>query len=349
MINDKNEVATVQEELWKGYKSIRFSAGGYEALMITDVGANLIELKDSIRGLSLLRTPVNDLEFKVFKAAPQVYGLPVLFPPNRIEDGLFKMDDKVYKFPINEPKLNNYIHGFIKNEKWKITRSEIIQGESVEIEAVFDFNKEHEFYKYFPHEFQFKLVYNLSSNGLKQKASIINLSSEKMPMGIGFHTAFNIPFHPESVEQDYRLIASIDKRWEQDARNLPTGKILDLTIDEKRYVNKGITPLACSLESHYTTKNMEINGEEFHGAIIEDTSKKIRLIYEMGNDYKHIVIWNDKGDKNYVCVEPQTCAINAPNINLDNSITGFKTILPKETWSEECRIYVEDIISGEYK
>ncbi|MBZ9634416.1 aldose 1-epimerase [Clostridium sp. FP1] len=339
----ENELARIKEELWKGYKSIRFSAGGYEALMITDVGANIIELKESIRGLSLLRTPVNNLDFEVFKAAPQVYGLPVLFPPNRIEDGIFKMEDKVYKFPINETKLNNYIHGFIKNEKWKISRSEIIQGEKVEIEAVFDFSKEHEFYKYFPHEFQFKLVYNLSSSGLKQTIGIINLSNEKMPMGIGFHTAFNIPFHPESVEKDYRLIASIDKRWEQDTRNLPTGKILELTEDEKQYVNKGINPLEKELESHYIMKNVNINGKEFHGAIIEDTSKGIRLIYEMGNDYKHMVIWNDLGGSNYVCVEPQTCAINAPNINLEDSVTGFKTLRPNETWREECRIYIEDL------
>lgn len=343
MINANKEVATMQEELWNGYKSIRFSAGGYEALMITDVGANIIEFKDAIRGLSILRTPVDELDLEIFKAAPQVYGLPVLFPPNRIEDGTFKMEDRVYKFPINEPRHNNYIHGFIKNEKWKIVRSEIIEGREVEIEAVLDFNKEHEFYKYFPHVFQFRLVYNLSSNGLKQKVSIINLSNEKMPMGIGFHTAFNIPFHPESVEEDYRLIASIDKRWEQNARNLPTGKILDLTIDEQRYVNKGINPLEEELEAHYTLRNININGKEFHGVIIEDTCKKIRLIYEMGNEYKHIVLWNDLGDKHYVCVEPQTCAINAPNINLEDSITGFKTLDPKEIWSEECIIYVENI------
>ncbi|MCB2296543.1 aldose 1-epimerase [Clostridium tagluense] len=339
----ENELARIKEEIWKGYKSIRFSAGGYEALMIIDVGANIIELKDSIRGLSLLRTPVNNLDFEVFKAAPQVYGLPVLFPPNRIEDGTFKVEEKIYKFPINEPKLNNYIHGFIKNEKWKISRSEIIQGKKVEIEAVFDFNKEHEFYKYFPHEFQFKLVYNLSSSGLRQTISIINLSNEKMPMGIGFHTAFKIPFHPESIEKDYRLIASIDKRWEQDTRNLPTGKILELTEDEKQYLNKGIKPLDKELESHYIMKNININGKEFHGAIIEDTSRGIILIYEMGNDYKHMVIWNDLGGSNYVCVEPQTCAINAPNINLEDSVTGFKTLRPNETWREECRIYIEDV------
>jgi aldose 1-epimerase len=342
MINKKNEFVMIKEEIWKGHKAIRFSAGGYEALMIPEVGANVIELKDITKGLSLLRSPNSNLDFEAFRERPQVYGLPVLFPPNRIEDGTFKVDGREYKFPINEPKNNNYLHGFIKNDNWNVVRAEIIDEKQVEIEAVFDFTEEHEFYKYFTHQFKFKLVYNLSSDGLKQTTSIINLSSEKMPIAIGFHTAFNMPFHPESKNEDYRLIASLDKRWEQDARNLPTGNILNLTACEEQYLNKGINPLGYKIESHYTLKKMNINGKEFNGAIIEDTSKGLRLVYEMGNDYKHMVIWNDTGDKGFVCVEPQTAAINAPNIKLDNSITGFKTLLPKETWSEVCTIYVED-------
>lgn len=316
---------------------------GYGIITLIIEKSFTVELKESVRGLSLIRSPNKDLKFEDFKGRPQVYGLPVLFPPNRIEDGTFKVEERVYKFPINEIKNNNYIHGFIKNDKWKVARKEIIDEKEVEIEAVFDFNEEHEFYKYFMHKFQFKLVYNLSSEGLKQTTSIINLSNEKMPIAVGFHTASNIPFHPESSPDDYRLIASVDKRWEQDARNLPTGKILDLTNEEKEYVNKGIIPLEHPMEAHYMLKDININGKEFNGAIIEDKSKGLRLVYEMGKEYKHMVIWNDMGDKHYVCVEPQTSAINAPNIRLDKSVTGFKTLLPNKTWSESCKLYVEDI------
>ncbi|EFG87869.1 aldose 1-epimerase [Clostridium carboxidivorans P7] len=343
MINNKNEHTSIKEVLWKNHKAIRFSAGGYEALMVPEVGANIVELKNVFKGVSILRSPNDDLEFEKFRERPQVYGLPLLFPPNRIQDGKFKVDHKVYQFPINEPKNHNYIHGFVKNDKWEITRKEIISGDQVEIEAVFNFDKEHSFYKYLPHEFQFKLLYNLSSEGLKQTTSIINLSSEKMPIGIGYHTAFNVPFNPESKDEDYRLIVSVGKRWVQDERNLPTKEILDLTEEENQYVNKGIIPLGCKIESHYTLENIEVNGSEFRGAIIEDRSKNMRVVYEMGKEYKHIVIWNDMGDKNYVCIEPQTCVINAPNVNLDQNITGFKTLEPKDIWSETARIYVKDI------
>ncbi|NMM63979.1 aldose 1-epimerase [Clostridium sp. P21] len=341
-MNNKNESASIKEVLWKNHKAVQFSAGGYEALIVPEVGANVIEFRNTIKEVSILRSPNDDLEFEEFKSRPQVYGLPVLFPPNRIEDGKFKVGDKVYQFPINEPKNHNYIHGFIKNDRWQITKKEIISKGEVEIEAVFNFNKEHSFYKYLPHEFQFKLIYNLSNKGLKQTTSITNLSDKEMPIGIGYHTAFNVPFHEESKDEDYRIIASIGKRWVQDERNLPTEEILDLTEKEKQYVNKGIIPLGYKIESHYTLKNINVDGSEFHGAIIEDISKKLRVVYEMGKEYKHMVIWNDMGDKHYVCIEPQTCVINAPNINLDDNITGFKTLAPKDTWKESAKIYVED-------
>lgn len=266
-----------------------------------------------------------------------------MFPPNRIEDGRFRVNNKFYQFPINEPKNNNYIHGFIKNDIWKITKKSIVNKNEVGIEAEFNFTSNHEFYKYLPHEFQARLNYNLSSKGLKQTTSIFNKSSEELPLGIGFHTAFNIPFHPESSDSNCRLIASIDKRWEQDNRNLPTGKIIDLNEQEREYFNKGIIISENPIESHYILKDMKLNGHKFRGAIIEDRSKGLRVIYEMGSDYKHIVVWNDMGDKHYVCIEPQTWAINAPNIKLDPSITGFKTLGPGKLWSEACRICADRI------
>lgn len=330
-----------EEALWEEYKCIRFAAGGYEALIVQDIGANVIELKDRTRGIDILRTP-SKKDSDLFKNVPQVFGLPLLFPPNRIEDGTFKLGNKVYTFPINEPNRNNYIHGFIKNEKWDITKKEIL-NEEVLIEATFNFDENHDFYKYFPHKFKFTLLYNLSKEGLKQTTSIVNLSDEEMPIAVGFHTAFNVPFYTKSKEENYRVVASIDKRLEQNDRLLPTGKICELSGYEADYLNNGIIPLERPIEKHYLLKHIKFKENDFKGAIIEDISNKVRVVYSMGEEYTHIVIWNDNGDKNYICLEPQTSAINAPNLKLDKSITGFKTLMPKKEWSEVCKIFVEDI------
>lgn len=342
MIINKS-VPSITECLWKGQECICFSAGGYKALIVPSVGANVVELKNIYKNTSILRTPDNELEFTSFKSRPQVYGIPLLFPPNRIEDGKFKVGEKEYQFPINELARNNYIHGFIKNEEWKISKKEIVSEDEVQIEATFNFTKEHEFYKYFSHEFQCKLCYSLSSEGLKQTTKIINLSKEKMPVGIGFHTAFNIPFNIDSNDVNCKLIASIKERWPQDKRNLSTGDRVDLNEEEKEYLTNGIDLMKKPIESQYRLDNIKLDGGDFRGAIITDKNSNLKVVYEIGEKYKYITIWNDNGDKKYACIEPQSWLVNAPNVNLDDNITGFKTINPMEAWSEDTRIYIDDI------
>ena len=337
-----DENTWVKEVLWENYKCIHFAAGGYEATIVPDVGANLIELKDTKRNLNLLRSPNEKVDFKTFSERPQVYGIPVLFPPNRIEDGKLKVGEKEYNLPINEVKNNNYIHGFVKNDKWEIYRMEIKKEGTVEIEAVFDYNESHDFYKYFPNSFQFKLIYKLSKEGLEQIFTINNLSKEEIPVAIGYHTAFNVPFNEDCKKEDYRLIASVNKRYEQDERNLPTERIFDLSDNEKLYHTDGICPFGYKIETHYSLKEIDVRGRKLYGAIIEDTKKGLKLIYELGREYKYIVIWNDLGDKDYLCIEPQTWAINAPNLKLDKALTGFRTIAPKQSWSEVSKIFVEE-------
>ena len=341
-LNSHKKSAYIKEINIEGFDCICLSAGGYEAVLVPDIGANLIELRDAYRNVNVLNSPDNSHGFEILKKYPLVFGIPVLFPPNRIEDGKFKIEDKKYEFKINEESRNNYIHGFISKEKWIVTKIGIVSGSEVEIEVAFNFTKEHKFYKYFPHESEFKLMYNLSERGLKQTMIITNLSNEKMPLGIGYHTAFNVPFCEEGDIKDYRVLASIDKRWEQNERLLPTGKLLELTEEELKYHNKGICPNEYELEAHYKLESRALNGKLINGAIIEDKGNGIRVVYDMGENYKHFVIWNGMIRSNILCIEPQSCVINAPNVNLSNSTTGFKLLNPKEKWIGTTNIYVEE-------
>ena len=50
-------------------------------------------------GAEILRTPGAD-EIEVFKGRPQVFGLPILFPPNRIADGRYTFEGRSYQYPI---------------------------------------------------------------------------------------------------------------------------------------------------------------------------------------------------------------------------------------------------------
>lgn len=323
-----------------GQPALLFSAGGYEALMMPSIGANVVKLTLSEKNVNILRTP-NDLS--EFKERPQVYGLPLLFPPNRIEDGTYTVNGKTYNLPINAAAQNNHIHGFIRTLPFDITKSQMLEKEdAVEIEATFVSNASNSvIFKYFPHEFECKLLYKLSKSGLEQRVSFTNNSNSSMPLMVGFHSAFNVPFHKESKREDYRLIISANERWELNSRNLPTEKKLPLNELEENFRENGMMPFAMPLDNCYTSKPINIDGSDYHGAIIVDTNKNINVYYEVGPEYKHWTIWNSGANVNFLCPEPQTCVINSPNLNLTDELTGFKLLPQGQTWSESCRIYVK--------
>ena len=68
---------------WHGMRAVEFSKGDYTALLIPGMGANLIRLTNTRLGAEILRAPADD-EVETFKGRPHVFGLPILFPPNRI-------------------------------------------------------------------------------------------------------------------------------------------------------------------------------------------------------------------------------------------------------------------------
>ncbi len=161
-------------------------------------------------------------------------------------------------------------------------------------------------------------------------------------MGLGFHTAFKIPFHPRGNADHYRLRVSVGQMWEIDDDILPTGRILPLNDTGKSLRTEGIKPQGKAVEIHCTAEPIKLNGKDFNGAVIEDRENALCVIYQVGKNFKHWIVWNETGDKGFVCPEPQTWVINAPNIDLPDEITGFRLLQPGEVWEDACRIFVEE-------
>lgn len=323
-----------------GMPAARFEAGGYEAIMIPQVGANVVKLSHKASGVEILRTPTQE-EVETFKGRPQVFGLPLLFPPNRIEDGTYSFDGRRYQYPITIPDQHNYHHGIIKSQPFTVTRTNVGK-EYVEIEASYFSNLfNNAIYKDFPHEFICRMTFRLSAEGLKQTTTFINLSKENMPIGMGFHTPINVPFTANGNRNNYKLRLSVGKRWEMTNRTLPTGKLQDLNEEESRLRTEGITPFGNAIEWALTNEPLSVDGKPYNGAIITDTEKEISVFYETDDQFKHWTLWNNGGEVPYVCPEPQSWAINAPNLKLPASLTGFQFIKPEEEWKAVTRLYVK--------
>ena len=107
---------------WHGMRAVEFSKGDYAALLVPDMGANLVRLADTRRGIEILRAPAGD-EVEEFRRRPHVFGLPILFPPNRIADGQYTFDGRTYRFPITDAKGGHYHHGILKSQPFAVSKA----------------------------------------------------------------------------------------------------------------------------------------------------------------------------------------------------------------------------------
>ena len=162
-------------------KIYELSAHGYTAQIAADYGMNCIKITHET-GVDVLRTPddADVLQTQV------LYGMPVLFFPNRISGGRFEFEGREYVLPINEPKLNNFCHGDLHRLAFDVT-----ECDKTHIIGVYTASDENR-YMTFPHTFEFKIEYEILPDGVHQNVSVKNTSDKNMPFALAFHTTFNL-------------------------------------------------------------------------------------------------------------------------------------------------------------
>ena len=81
------------------------------------------------------------------------------------------------------------------------------------------------------------------------------------------------------------------------------------------------------------------DGKPFYGVIATDTATNKQIRYEVCKDFKFWIIWNDHGDKGYFCPEPMSWIIDAPNLPLSQSESGYMELAPGESKTVTEKIY----------
>lgn len=322
-----------------GLQAVEFSKGDYTALLVPSVGANLVRLANTRLGAEILRTPAAD-EVETFLGRPQVFGLPVLFPPNRIEDGRYTFDGRTYQYPITIEKEHNYHHGILKSQPFAVSKAVETDGE-VLIECRYYSNAANDaIFRDFPHEFKCKITYRLSAGGLEQEVMLANRSRTPMPVGVGFHTPLRIPFAGGS-DADYVMRVAVGEQVELNDRNLPTGKTLPLSGQFAKLRDGGLRVTGCeAIEAGFTLHEIDVDGKPFRGALVENLQTGVRTFYEVDGQTTYWTIWNNGGQVPYCCPEPQSWTTNAPNA-ADPAAAGFQAVAPGDKWRMKFRLYVK--------
>ena len=159
------------------------------------------------------------------------FGVPVLFFPNRIEDGRFTFRGRNYQFPINDEITNCHLHGFLHDKAWKLDETGLLADEGLRITLSCTWGEGKEL-RVFPHPSKFSITFILSETGMRQIVTIENRGAETMPIGLGYHTAFSVP-----RAEEYKIILSLGKKWEMGERHFPSGNLVECRGDDEIKLN----------------------------------------------------------------------------------------------------------------
>jgi aldose 1-epimerase len=290
-------------------------AAGYSAFICAKMGANCIQLQKG--GASLLRTPG---DWEQFKRDPNLYGMPILFPPNRINHGEFQFNGTRYVFPINEISRGHHIHGFLSATPFLLcdTRTDANQAS-----ITFTYEATPELpYRCFPHTFKILLIYLLDEDGLHQSVEVTNTGDRPMPFFLGFHTAFNQRFLPHTEKEDYRLKIAVQNEIMLDRQTIiPTGEFIERNQLVQDLNDGNVCPGERVLSNHFVA-NKGGNKEAVY--LHMPTGRKIR--YTTCGCYNYWMVFNRGIDSGFICIEPQTCIVDAANSPLPPRITGFRAL-----------------------
>ena len=176
-------------------------SSGDQRAVVTEVGAGLRTYSAGGREL-LDGYPVEAL-------ASSGRGQLLIPWPNRIRDGVYRLDGREHRLPLNEPERGNAIHGLVRWSAWTAVER---TADRVVLEHVLHPQPG------YPFTLELRVEYSLAAGGLAVRTSATNVGAEACPFGAGAHPYLAVRAVDEAV---LRLPAGTV--LESDERGIPVG------------------------------------------------------------------------------------------------------------------------------
>jgi aldose 1-epimerase len=175
----------------------------------------------------------------------------------------------------------------------------------------------------FAHEYE--MTYRLRDGELEVQLTVSNLSTDPMPVAVGFHPYYQIP----GVARD-EYVGHIPARMRVTADNrlVPTGEYRPMDLPAE-FPLRGRT-----LDDGFIDLQRGTDGRaRFYiksGAMTVETS--------FGPKYPVAVVWEPNTQAGqpqpFICFEPMTGVTNAVNLAQQGKYPGLQTVAPGGRWSE---------------
>jgi len=174
-----------------------------------------------VKGKDLVRTSATLADFQ---ARPGLNGVPLLAPfANRLDETAFYANGRKYNFDLELGNVRGPIPstGYVNGSKaWQLVEAKADQR-SAWVTCRLDFFKIPLFMAQFPFAHTITMTYRVSEGALEVRTRLDNLSTEPMPVTIGFHPIFELP---DGNRDDWTVSLDAKTHWIEIPQRLPTGE-----------------------------------------------------------------------------------------------------------------------------
>ncbi len=298
--------------------------------IVPSIGAVIFEMK--VRGANIIYFSPASLD--AFRQRPSITGIPFLGPwANRLDEQAFYANGK--RFPFNM-ELGNVtgarpIHGFLSWAPREIVEMKA-DGQSAWLTTKLDVYRNPEWMAQFPFAHTVTVTQRLRQGELEVTTKVENLSSDPMPLAIGFHPYFQLT---DSTRDEWTL--SVPARVEFLLTNdkIPTGETRP--IEQLFPSPQSVALKDFNLDHVFADLTRDASGQ----ARMSVTGKKQKIEVTFGPKYTTLVIFSPSGagrgggpPRNFVCFEPMTGITDALNLAHKGLYKDLQMILPNQTWQE---------------
>lgn len=262
---------------------LRLERGGARATVAPAAGGRLLqlELRDGDGAWLPLLVAPDDPQRAVDE--PTRWGAFAMVPwPNRIAGGVFTFEGRTVELPVNHE--GNAIHGIGLDRGWEIEEA---SASSCRLSLRFD--------PRWPFGGRAGQSFAVLDDGIDLRIEI-HADAATFPAGAGWHPWFRRDVRPNA---DPRVLVDADEIYELDS-NIPTGVLLPVggEVDLRAYPALGDRRLDTCYRHPRGALKLRWGG--------------IELRMTSSADVRHAIVYTPE---RAICVEPQTCAIDAFNLD----------------------------------
>jgi aldose 1-epimerase len=309
--------------------------------ILPSVGDVVIGLK--VDGNDFLRFPYASIE--EFKTRPRLVGIPFLGPwANRLDEQGFYANGKKYNFNMTLGNVRGDIptHGFLtQNPYWEVVELKADKN-AAWLTCRLDFYKHPDWMAQFPFAHTIEITQRLEDGVLEVRTRIDNLSTDPMPVAIGFHPYYKLT---DSKREDWVISVGAKTQWMLASNQIPTGETRPI---EQFFPNPQAAPLKDYNLDHVFG---DLIRDSSHRSSFSVTGKKQKIEIQFGPKYLAAVIYSPDPnapqpprpagaperppqDPNFIAFEPMAGITDALNLAQKGLYKELQYIPPGGTWTE---------------